>query len=66
MRTINLGNANFRMEVQGADEALEKLNLLQEKLKEVNSLINEITSSEVKISFFDSLQQEDDSPCIQH
>ncbi|MGF0040625.1 hypothetical protein ACQRBF_07580 [Peptoniphilaceae bacterium SGI.131] len=39
------------MHVLGVDETVDKLNSLEEKLKEVKSLINEITSLEVNINF---------------
>lgn len=65
MANINLGNANFKMYVSGVDETLDKLNSLEEKLKEVKSLIHEITSLEVKINFVNSEKQEDETSYIQ-
>ncbi len=48
---VNLGGANLRMFVSGVDESLEKLNLLTQKIAEVNSLILELNSAQVKINF---------------
>ena len=39
-----------RLNMKGADSILNKLNLLQEKLKDVDNLIKEISSSEISIN----------------
>jgi hypothetical protein len=51
MKEINLGGKLLNLKVIGVDEALEKINLLNEKLKEANQLINEIASFKIKINF---------------
>lgn len=61
MANINLGNAQFELKVNGADEAIEKLNQLEGKLIEVKSLIREITSMGIAINFFESEKLVDDS-----
>lgn len=53
MSNINLGGNNLSLRVDGVDEALEKLNMLLKKLEEANSLIKEIASIEVSVSFMD-------------
>lgn len=50
-RNINLGGSILKLEVRGADEALEKVNLLTQKLAEAKSLISEIASMELDINF---------------
>ncbi|WP_288477995.1 hypothetical protein [uncultured Clostridium sp.] len=49
-QAINMGGILVDLKVLGVDEALEKLDLLKEKLEEVNNLISEISSSKVEIS----------------
>lgn len=64
MKQINLGNTVFRINTVGVDETLEKLNLLQEKLKEAKSLIHDIASMEIDIKFATFEQQEDEEEGI--
>lgn len=51
MSKINLGNANYRLEVNGAKEALDQLNELERKLQEVKKLIQEINLIGIKLNF---------------
>ncbi len=47
---VNLGGVSMKVEVLGVDESLEKLNLLTQKIAEVNSLIRELNSAEIKMN----------------
>ncbi len=61
MEKINLGGKDLSMWVSGVNETLEKLNLLEEKIAEVNTLINELNSAKIEINFSgcDLIQQVD-------
>jgi len=50
MKNINLGGSKLKLEAEGVDEALDKLNLLMSKLKEAKSLINDLASMEININ----------------
>lgn len=51
-------NSNVKINVEGIEICLEKLNELEKKLNDVNSLIKEISSLSVEINFGE--KQEDD------
>ena len=46
---LNIPKLNIKL--SGADEALEKYNLLIQKIKEANALASELASTMVKIEF---------------
>lgn len=48
---VNMGGLLLELNVKGADEALEKLNLLNRKLKEADDLIKEISKEKIEIEF---------------
>lgn len=48
-KSVNMGGLLLDLKINGIDEALEKLNLLNKKIEEANSLIKELTSSKVEI-----------------
>ena len=54
----NFINSNVKINVEGIELCLEKLNELEKKLNDVNSLIKEISSMSIDINFGD--KQEDD------
>ncbi|WP_161781209.1 hypothetical protein [Metabacillus indicus] len=51
MSEINMGGLRLDVKAIGIDETLEKLNKLNELLKEANSLKNELANSEISIQF---------------
>lgn len=51
MNRINLGNAHIRIEAVGADEAIEKMNIVSTKIKEVQELLLELSKTQVYIDF---------------
>ena len=53
----NFINSNVKINVEGIELCLEKLNELEKKLNDVNSLIKEISSMSIDINFGD--KQED-------
>ncbi|MDU7069693.1 MAG: hypothetical protein E6343_17225 [Clostridium perfringens] len=62
-KSVNMGGLLLDLKVSGMDEVLEKLDLLNKKLEEANSLIKEIASSKVEMNFTSSdclVQQQDD------
>ncbi|HFD2035904.1 TPA: hypothetical protein ACF2DS_000775 [Clostridium perfringens] len=62
-KSVNMGGILLDLNIAGVDEVLEKLNLLNKKLEEANSLIKEIASSKVEINLVSSdclVQQQDD------
>lgn len=50
-RPLNLGGSHLCITAKGADEALEKVNSLIQKLQEANELIEELASKKVDIRF---------------
>lgn len=54
----NFINSNVKINVEGIEICLEKLNELEKKLNDVNSLIKEISSLSIDINFGE--KQEDD------
>ena len=46
---VNLNSTNLSIKIHGADEALEKLNLIQEKIREASELIQELAKTQVKV-----------------
>lgn len=48
---VNMGGLLLELNVKGVDEALEKLNLLNRKLKEADDLIKEISKEKIEIEF---------------
>ncbi|XZM35429.1 hypothetical protein ACSXAY_18620 (plasmid) [Clostridium perfringens] len=48
---VNMGGLFLELNVKGVDEALEKLNLLNRKLKEADNLIKEISKAKIQIEF---------------
>lgn len=61
MSGLNIGNVNYEFRVTGVEEALKTLNELEEKLKEVKTLISEITSLPVSINYVSDVKQEDET-----
>lgn len=57
-RMANFINSNVKINVEGIEICLEKLNELEKKLNDVNSLIKEISSMSIDINFGE--KQEDD------
>lgn len=55
---VNFINSNVKINVEGIEICLEKLNELEKKLNDVNSLIKEISSMSIDINFGE--KQEDD------
>ncbi|MDU5492652.1 MAG: hypothetical protein E6094_06790 [Clostridium perfringens] len=53
-KSVNMGGLLLDLNITGIDEALEKINLLNKKLEEANSLIKEIASSKVEINLVSS------------
>lgn len=53
-KSVNMGGFLLDLNITGVDEALEKINLLNKKLEEANSLIKEIASSKVEINLVSS------------
>lgn len=51
MGAVNLGGLYLDVKAVGVDEALEKLNCLNDLLREANSLVQELASVEVKVNF---------------
>ena len=47
----NFINSNVKINVDGIEKCLEKLNELEKKLNDVNSLIKEISSLSIDINF---------------
>ena len=47
----NFINSNLKVNVEGLEKCLEKLNELEKKLNDVNSLIKEISSMSIDINF---------------
>ncbi len=50
-QVVNLGGINMKITATGADEALDKVNQLVDKLKEARTLVNELASMNVNINF---------------
>ena len=50
-QSVNMGGLFLELNVKGVDEALEKLNLLNRKLKEADELIKEISKAKIQIEF---------------
>lgn len=50
-QSVNMGGLFLELNVKGVDEALEKLNLLNRKLKEADDLIKEIAAAKIEIEF---------------
>ena len=61
-KSVNMGGLLLDLNITGVDEALEKINLLNKKIEEANSLIKDIASSKVEINLVssDSLVQQQD------
>lgn len=50
-QSVNMGGLFLELNVKGVDEVLEKLNLLNKKLKEADDLIKEISKAKIGIEF---------------
>ncbi|MGU8655265.1 hypothetical protein ACV3RG_16300 [Clostridium perfringens] len=50
-QTVNMGGLLLDLKINGVDETLEKLNLLNKKLKEADDLIKEISKTKIEIEF---------------
>ncbi|MEC1437385.1 hypothetical protein P9D57_01190 [Bacillus sonorensis] len=53
MEEKNLGGLRLNLKVAGVDNALEKLDRLNELLREANSLVKELAVSQVQVKFTD-------------
>lgn len=53
MEAKNLGGHRLNLKVTGVDAALEKLDRLNELLREANSLVKELAGCEVRVMFSD-------------
>lgn len=48
---VNMGGLLLDLKIHGVDETLEKLNLLNKKIKEADDLIKEISKTKIQIEF---------------
>jgi hypothetical protein len=54
----NFGGLRLNIKVNGIDEALVKLDLLNELLREANSLVSELANSKIDITYTGSEQKQ--------
>lgn len=50
-QSVNMGGLLLDLKIHGVDETLEKLNLLNKKIKEADDLIKEISKTKIEIEF---------------